>query len=174
MGQTYHLIVGIFLPNIPSAVSPSEDGTEISLADALAGASLESLDWRRALACFYYVKPNYPGRSSHICNGGFVVPEWNRGLGLGGLAGRSFLHYAPALGYRASVFNLVYKTNAASLAIWERLGFTKVGVIPGAGLLKRPNAKEGEPQEEYVDAWVIHCDFEERRRTEEAAKKEVS
>lgn len=148
------LIVGVFLHKLPPGISPCDEGADVSIADALEGATLESLDWKQTLACYYYIKPNYPGRSSHICNAGFIVPDWNRGLGLGRLASRSFMHYAPALGYRSSVFNLVYNTNAASLAIWERLGFTKVGLIPGAGLLKRPNAKEGECQEEYVDAWV--------------------
>ena len=31
----------------------------------------------------FYIKPNYPGRSSHVCNGGFLVsnPARNRGVG---------------------------------------------------------------------------------------------
>ncbi len=30
----------------------------------------------------FYVKPNFPGRCSHICNGGFIVDESVRGNGL--------------------------------------------------------------------------------------------
>lgn len=66
-------------------------------------------DWELRVAGFYYIKPNYPGRASHICNAGFVVPPRNRGLGLGVVLGQSFLHYAPAIGYRSSVFNLVFE-----------------------------------------------------------------
>ncbi|KAF1967023.1 hypothetical protein BU23DRAFT_516962 [Bimuria novae-zelandiae CBS 107.79] len=103
----------------------------------------------------YYIKPNYPGRSSHLCNGGFVVPSSTRGLGLGRIAARSFCFYGPAVGYRGSVFNLVYASNEASVRLWTKLGFTNVGRIPEAGRLKKA---EGDGQE-YVDAWVVHGDF---------------
>jgi hypothetical protein len=101
----------------------------------------------------YYIKPNYPGRSSHLCNGGFMVPSTSRNLGMGRIAARSFLFYAPACGYRGSVFNLVYVTNEASVRLWEKLGFKNVGKIPGAGRLKVGDG------EEYVDAWVVYGDF---------------
>jgi RimJ/RimL family protein N-acetyltransferase len=45
--------------------------------------------------------------------------------------------------------------NVASLRLWDQLGFTRVGVIPGAGRLRSgPNG-----QEEYVDAVIIHKSF---------------
>ncbi|GAA99062.1 uncharacterized protein L969DRAFT_74100 [Mixia osmundae IAM 14324] len=65
-------------------------------------------DWPGTVAGMYYVKPNYPGRSAHICNAGFVVPTASRGRKVGLALGRSFLHFAPRLGFRASVFNLCY------------------------------------------------------------------
>lgn len=100
-------------------------------------------------------QPNYPGRSSHLCNAGFVVPTVHRGLRVGSTLGRAYLHYGPQLGYRGSVFNLVYISNEASVRIWDALGFTRAGLIPGAGRLKR---KDGQG-EEYVDAIVYHKDF---------------
>lgn len=105
----------------------------------------------------YYIKPNYPGRSSHLCNGGFIVPSSSRGLGLGRIAARSFCFYAPACGYRGSVFNLVYASNEASVKLWTKLGFTNVGRIPEAGRLR--TGKGDGVEEEYVDAWVVHGDF---------------
>ncbi|GAA5864583.1 hypothetical protein JCM3774_005174 [Rhodotorula dairenensis] len=99
--------------------------------------------------------PNYPGRSSHLCNAGFVVPTVHRGLRVGSTLGRAYLHYGPQLGYRGSVFNLVYVSNEASVRIWDALGFQRAGLIPGAGRLKR---KDGQG-EEYVDAIVYHKDF---------------
>lgn len=112
-------------------------------------------DWEAQVAFTYYIKPNYPGRSSHLCNSGFVVPERQRGLGLGSIAGRSFLFYGPRAGYRGSVFNLVYSSNAASVRIWENLGFQVIGTIPEAGRLKMEDG-EGE---EYADAQVVYGDF---------------
>ncbi|KAG8816771.1 hypothetical protein FRC17_000179 [Serendipita sp. 399] len=116
-------------------------------------------EWMDALAGFYYVKPNYPGHSSHICNAGFVVPVSARGLGLGYLLGQSYLQYAPLLGYRGSIFNLVYADNPASLKIWDNLGFQRVGIVPGAG--KRSRSRENEEGEEtyYVDAHIIYKSF---------------
>ncbi|KDQ20009.1 hypothetical protein BOTBODRAFT_101861 [Botryobasidium botryosum FD-172 SS1] len=106
-------------------------------------------DWSECILGAYYVKPNYPGRSSHICNAGFITLPASRSLGIGTLLGTSYVHNAPRLGYQASVFNLVYASNVASLRIWERLGFEKVGKVPGAG-------KKGD---EYIDAWVIWKEF---------------
>lgn len=112
--------------------------------------------WEDCIAGCYYVKPNYPGRSSHICNAGFLVPVSQRGKGVGSVLARSFLHYAPRLGYEASVFNLVYVNNLASVRIWESLGFTKAGRIPRAGRLRKANGKG----EEFVDAWVFYRRFD--------------
>lgn len=136
--------------NLPT---PDADGTQVELeqVDLLA---LSDVDWATRYAFSYYIKPNYPGRSSHLCNAGFIVPLSSRGLGLGSLAGLTFTHYGPAAGYRGSVFNLVYASNVASVRIWQALGFDNVGLIPGAGLLK-----DGD-KEVYTDAWVVHGDFE--------------
>ena len=30
----------------------------------------------------FYIKPNYPGRCNHICNGGFITHPNARGLGI--------------------------------------------------------------------------------------------
>jgi len=114
-------------------------------------------EWSDCVAGAYYVKPNYPGRSSHICNGGFIVPPAARGKRYGYLLAQSYLHYAPQLGYRGSVFNLVYKNNLASVAIWDRLGFQRVGLIPGAGKLKKADGSG----EEYVDAIIFYKNFEQ-------------
>lgn len=146
------------LPLSPSQLSMVQIGDSKLRTLPLASSpniSLPNPDDTYAFA--YYIKPNYPGRSSHLCNAGFMVPPAARGLGLGSVAGRSFLFYAPACGYRGSVFNLVYANNAASVRIWERLGFQNVGRIPEAGRLRKKGGEEGE--EEFVDAWVVYGDF---------------
>ena len=66
-------------------------------------------DWAKEIAGAYYIKPNYPGRCSHVCNSGFLVPNSARGKGMGNILAQSFLKFAPALGYRQSVFNLVFE-----------------------------------------------------------------
>lgn len=93
-------------------------------------------DWTKECLGGFYVKPNYPGRSSHICNGGFLVSDAARNKGVGRLMGEGYLDWAPKLGYTYSIFNLVYETNVASCRIWDALGFKRIGRIKGAGNLR--------------------------------------
>ncbi|CAO3607076.1 unnamed protein product [Cunninghamella blakesleeana] len=109
----------------------------------------------KVLGCFY-VKPNYPVSSSnlcsHICNGGFFTSSVHRGHGAGVSMGESFPTIAKALGYQASVFNLVFENNVASVKIWRKLGFQEVGRIPKAGRLNNS-------PDQLVDAIIFYKDF---------------
>ncbi|KAG0642891.1 hypothetical protein HOY80DRAFT_880895 [Tuber brumale] len=96
-------------------------------------------DWSTQCLGTFYVKPNYPGRSSHICNAGFLTTFAARGKGCGKHLGEAFLDYAPKLGYTYSMFNLVYETNIASCKIWDSLGFKRIGKVKGAGRLSSSN-----------------------------------
>ncbi|MCJ1311443.1 hypothetical protein MMC25_005114 [Agyrium rufum] len=93
-------------------------------------------DWTSNCLGSFYIKPNYPGRSSHVCNGGFLVTDAARNKGVGRLMGEGYLEWAPKLGYTYSVFNLVYETNVASCRIWDALGFKRIGRVKGCGNLK--------------------------------------
>ena len=94
--------------------------------------------------------------TSQLCNAGFIVPETSRGQNIGKTLGRAYLHFGPLLGYRGSVFNLVYASNVASSKIWDSLGFERAGLIPGAGRLK--SLQEG-GEDDYVDAIVYYKSF---------------
>jgi L-amino acid N-acyltransferase YncA len=84
------------------------------------------------LAGAFYLKPNWPGRARHVANAGFIVaPAW-RNKGLGWLLGATMLDYARGLGYRSVIFNLVFSENKAACHLWKKLGFSELGVIPGA------------------------------------------
>ncbi|TKA43648.1 hypothetical protein B0A54_05431 [Friedmanniomyces endolithicus] len=110
------------------------------------------VDWARQCLGSFYVKPNYPGRSSHVCNGGFLVTDAARNRGVGRLMGEGYLEWAPRLGYTYSVFNLVYETNVASLRIWDGLGFKRIGRVKGCGNLKSF-------PDQYVDAIIFGRDL---------------
>jgi RimJ/RimL family protein N-acetyltransferase len=83
------------------------------------------------LGCFY-VKPNFPGRCAHVCNGGFITAPEARKQGVATLMGHIYLQAAKDLGYRSSYFNLVFANNVASVRLWESLGFERVAVLPKA------------------------------------------
>lgn len=87
------------------------------------------------MGCFY-VKPNFPGRCSHICNGGFITTPRFRRMGVAKVMGKSFLKLARDLGYLSSYFNLVFESNVASVRLWESLGFERVAVLKDAAQLK--------------------------------------
>lgn len=102
------------------------------------------------LGCFY-IKPNYIGRSSHVCNAGFLVSFSHRGQSCGSVMGRNFLKWAPLLGFKSCVFNLVYETNVASCRIWDNLGFERIGRVKKAGRLMG--------HQELVDAIMFGYQF---------------
>jgi L-amino acid N-acyltransferase YncA len=83
----------------------------------------------------FFIKPNFPGRCSHICNAGFIVHPTMRGRGMGRFMGEAMLQLASYLGYSAVMFNLVFETNIASIRLWESLGFETIGRIPKAAKL---------------------------------------
>ncbi|KAG0211774.1 hypothetical protein BGX33_004089 [Mortierella sp. NVP41] len=112
-------------------------------------------DWDKDLLGFFYVRPNFP-----ICNGGFMVNPRHRGLGIGGIMGKAFLKVVPVIGYKASMFNLVFESNVASIKLWRRLGFREIGRVPKAGRLRGQGELNGEAKEGYVDAIQFYWDFE--------------
>lgn len=57
----------------------------------------EGSDWGKVCLGSFYVKPNYPGRSSHVCNGGFLVTPPARNKGVGKSMGECYLDWAPQL-----------------------------------------------------------------------------
>jgi L-amino acid N-acyltransferase YncA len=80
----------------------------------------------------YVLRSNRPGLGSHVSNASFMVSPQARGLGVGRALGEHCLDEARRLGYRAMQFNFVVSTNGVAVRLWEQLGFTIVGTLPGA------------------------------------------
>ncbi len=80
----------------------------------------------------YYLKPNFPGRSSHIANAGYLVDGELRGRGVGEALVLDSIEEAPKHGFRALMFNLVFDSNQA-YRLYERHGFEQIGRVPDAG-----------------------------------------
>ncbi len=85
-----------------------------------------------AFAGTYFVRPNQPGRGSHVANAGYMVEAAFRGRGLAIAMCEHSLGEARRLGFAAMQFNLVASTNTAAVRAWERCGFAVVGRLPGA------------------------------------------
>jgi len=78
------------------------------------------------------LKPNQPGRGDHVANAGFMVDPDSQGQGFGRRLAEAVLERARAAGYQAMQFNAVVATNTGAVRLWESLGFTIVGTLPGA------------------------------------------
>lgn len=95
----------------------------------------------------YYITDNKPGLGDHVANAGFMVAPWAGGRGIGRTMGEHSLKAAWELGYLALQFNLVLVTNTASIRIWDRLGFTRIGILPKAFR---------HPRQGFIDALVMY------------------
>lgn len=80
----------------------------------------------------YFIKPNQPGLGSHVCNCGYVVSPEAQGRGIASAMCEHSQTLARSMGFRAMQFNLVVATNERAVRLWQRLGFSVVGTLPGA------------------------------------------
>jgi GNAT superfamily N-acetyltransferase len=76
--------------------------------------------------------PNRPGPGAHIASGNFMVAPGARGQGVGRALGDYLLDWARANGFRGVQFNAVAASNTPAVGLYERLGFTIIGTVPGA------------------------------------------
>ena len=79
----------------------------------------------------YILHPNNVGRCGHICNASYAVRRDIRGEHIGENLVLDCLRMAKEKGFRVMQFNAVVASNTHALHLYERIGFTKLGVIPG-------------------------------------------
>ena len=90
----------------------------------------------------YILHPNNVGRCVHVANASYAVASGTRGKGIGEALVRHSLAKAAELvkdslaqaarkGFRGLQFNAVVASNEAAIHLYEYLGFTRVGTIPG-------------------------------------------
>lgn len=84
----------------------------------------------------YILHPNNVGRCGHICNASYAVKKEIRGQHIGEKLVCHCLKQAKELGFGILQFNAVVKSNYSALHLYEKLGFVKLGVIPGGFLMK--------------------------------------
>lgn len=83
------------------------------------------------LVGLYILHPNNVGRCGHICNASYAVRADQRGKHIGGALVRHCMATARDCGFRVLQFNAVVATNAGARHLYETLGFTQLGTIPG-------------------------------------------
>lgn len=79
----------------------------------------------------YILHPNNVGRCGHICNASYAVRKDIRGEHIGENLVKDCLAMAHEKGFRILQFNAVVANNVHAIHLYERLGFTKIGTVPG-------------------------------------------
>ena len=98
-------------------------------------AVAEDTDTGKVLG-LYILHPNNVGRCGHICNASYAVDADVRGLHIGEKLVSDCLMHAKAHDYLVLQFNAVVATNVHARHLYERLGFTQLGTIPGGFRMK--------------------------------------
>ena len=84
----------------------------------------------------YILHPNNIGRCGHIANASYAVKADCRGKHIGEAIVSHSLKKAAELGFKLMQFNAVVAANKPALHLYEKLGFVKLGTIPGGFLMK--------------------------------------
>ena len=95
-----------------------------------------AVDENGAVVGLYILHPNNIGRCGHLCNASYAVKKDLRGMHIGEILVRDCMKTAKELGFGILQFNAVVKTNKAALALYKKLGFVQLGVIPNGFLMK--------------------------------------
>jgi len=114
---------------------PQEEELSLDTGDAFfSGQTFTGLARSRKtgrIAGLYILHPNNVGRCGHICNASYAVAKEWRGHHLGGMLVSHSLQQGKRCGFRILQFNAVVRSNKNALALYRKLGFIQLGVIPG-------------------------------------------
>jgi L-amino acid N-acyltransferase YncA len=83
----------------------------------------------------YILHPNNIGRCGHIANASYAVQSSCRGQRIGEKMVRHSLEKAKEYSFRLMQFNAVVSINHTAIHLYEKIGFTRLGVIPNGFLL---------------------------------------
>ena len=79
----------------------------------------------------YILHPNNVGRCGHLCNASYAVAREARGQGAGEAMVRHCMEQGRRLGFRVLQFNAVVAGNTGAIRLYEKLGFVRLGTVPG-------------------------------------------
>ena len=110
-----------------------ETGAAFFAAQSLSSVAVDDSGAVRGL---YILHPNNVGRCGHIANASYAVSSAYRGVHIGEKLVLDCLEQGRAHGFRVLQFNAVVESNVHARHLYERLGFTQLGTIPGGFRMK--------------------------------------
>ncbi len=100
-----------------------------------------------AIVGTYFLCANHLGGGAYVANAGYATAQDAQGKGVARAMCEHSIDHARSRGFRAMQFNFVIASNTRAVALWQRMGFTIVGTLPGAF---------AHPTLGYVDAYVMY------------------
>jgi len=109
---------------------------DISRSDALAywrspGHAVFVADSAGVSVGTYYLRANNRGGGGHVANCGYVVAQEAYGRGVARTMWAHSLDRARERNFTAMQFNFVIASNERAVRLWQSLGFTIAGRLPG-------------------------------------------
>lgn len=95
-----------------------------------------AVDENGEIVGLYILHPNNVGRCGHLCNASYAVKSGLRGNHIGEVLVRDCIATAKRLGFGILQFNAVVRSNKPALALYKKLGFVQLGIIPKGFLMK--------------------------------------
>lgn len=111
-----------------------ETGREFFKEQTFTGAAVD--EETGEVVGMYILHPNNIGRCGHIANASYAVKKDRRGHHIGETLVRDCLAKGKEFGFKIMQFNAVVANNTSALALYKKIGFTQLGVIPKGFLLK--------------------------------------
>ncbi len=105
-----------------------ESGSDFFASQSFTGIAVDNNT--NEVVGLYILHPNNVGRCGHISNASFAVAKNKRGQHIGEALVQDCLSTAKKLGFKILQFNAVVSTNLPALKLYEKMGFTRLGVIP--------------------------------------------
>lgn len=84
------------------------------------------------IAGTYYLRANNAGGGAHVANCGYMVAGGATGRGVARAMCAHSLARAKERSFRAMQFNFVIASNERAVRLWQAMGFSIVGRLPGA------------------------------------------
>ena len=88
-------------------------------------------EYKGEVSGLYILHPNNVGRCGHISNASYAVSSSVRGKGVGRVMVEHSLFIAKTKGFRLLQFNAVVAENRPAIALYEKLGFERIGTVEG-------------------------------------------
>lgn len=111
-----------------------ESGNDFFLSQNYTGIAYDTDN--QMVVGLYILHPNNVGRCQHIANTSYAVRKGLWGHHIGEKLVSDSLFQGKILGFTLMQFNAVVRTNKYAIQLYQKLGFTNLGTVPGGFLMK--------------------------------------